>query len=56
MSKEKHEKPKGQELRILPAEMRVDSDGAIVGYAAVFGVWSEVLGWFKERIRSGAFT
>jgi HK97 family phage prohead protease len=52
---ELREKPSGIETRFLPAEMRVASDGAIEGYAAVFGVWSEVLGWFRERIRAGAF-
>ena len=44
------------ERRYVPSEFRVDADGAIEGYAAVFDVWSEPLGWFKEKIRKGAFT
>jgi HK97 family phage prohead protease len=45
-----------KEIRYIPAEMRVDAEGRIEGYAAVFGKWSEVLGFFKERIRNGAFS
>ena len=44
-----------KEIRYCPTEMRVDQEGQIEGYAAVFGEWSEVLGFFKERIRNGAF-
>ena len=44
------------ERRYLQAqEMRIDDDGGIVGYAAVFNEWSQPLGFFKERIRPGAF-
>lgn len=45
----------GIERRYIPAEMRVDPEGKIEGYAAVFGQWSEDLGMFRERIRNGAF-
>lgn len=45
----------GIERRFGPAELRVDQTGQIEGYAAVFGVWSEDMGWFRERIRQGAF-
>ncbi len=38
-------------------ELRVDEDtGGITGYAAVFGKYSEDLGFFKEKIQEGAFT
>ncbi len=38
-------------------EFRFDADkNEITGYAARFGVWSEDLGGFKEKIRQGAFT
>ena len=37
-------------------EFRFDADkNEITGYAARFGVWSEDLGGFKERIKQGAF-
>ena len=40
-------------------ELRIKDDGddesIITGYAARFDVWSEPLGFFKERIRPGAF-
>ncbi len=33
-----------------------DEEGnTLTGHAARFGVWSEDLGWFKEKIRQGAF-
>lgn len=44
------------ERRYFPAEMRVDSQGRIEGYAAVFNELSEVLWGFREIIRHGAFT
>lgn len=47
--------PVGVETRYLQTEMRVEQDGRIEGYAAVFGQWSEILGWFRERIQRGAF-
>ena len=47
---------RGIERRYVPAEMRVDDDGGIEGYAAVFNELSVNLGGFKERIRPGAFT
>ena len=40
------------------AEIRVDSsNGApkIIGYAAVFDVWTDIGGLFKERVKQGAF-
>lgn len=45
----------GLEQRTQPAEMRVDGQGRIEGYAAVFDEWSVELGGFRERIRAGAF-
>ena len=44
-----------REIRYFPAEMRVDQEGQIEGYAAVFNQWSEIMWSFKERIRPGAF-
>lgn len=43
------------ERRFFETEMRMDTEGRIEGYAAVFGVWSVDLGGFRERIRPGAF-
>ena len=41
---------------ISASELRADEDKMeITGYAAMFGVYSEKLGFFKERIRQGAF-
>ena len=45
----------GIERRYIPAEMRVDAEGRIEGYAAVFDQWSQVMWSFKERIKKGAF-
>lgn len=43
------------ERRFLPiGEMRVDQEGSIEGYAAVFNQWAD-LGFFREKIRKGAF-
>ena len=40
----------------VDVELRVDDDeGGITGYAAVFNKWSQDLGYFKEKIRQGAF-
>lgn len=44
----------GVERRFLPAEFRVDQEGSIEGYAAVFDQWAD-LGWIKEKVRRGAF-
>lgn len=53
---------KGKETKMIErryikaTELRVDEDGnTITGYGAVFGVWSSTLGFFKEKIRKGAF-
>ena len=46
------------ERRAYPVELRVTKgeDGPMIeGYAAVFDVWSEDLGGFRERVRPGAF-
>jgi uncharacterized protein len=43
------------ERRYIQAELRADKQGRIEGYAAVFGVLSQDLGGFRERIRHGAF-
>lgn len=44
----------GVERRFLPVEFRVDPDGSIEGYAAVFDQWADV-GFFMEKVRRGAF-
>ncbi len=48
------------ERRCLPtAELRIDDKETtpkIIGYAAVFNIWTDIYGWFKESIRPGAFT
>lgn len=50
----------GHELRsvVLPVERRAEGDGLgmVAGYAAVFGEWADVGGWFEETIARGAFT
>lgn len=46
----------GIERRFLHAEMRVEGDGTIEGYASVFNQWSEDLGGFREMVRRGAFS
>jgi HK97 family phage prohead protease len=46
------------ERRCLPtSEVRIDGDSApkITGYAAVFDVWADIGGWFREKIKPGAF-
>jgi len=48
-----------RETRCLPsAELRLAGDEKapkIEGYAAVFNVWADIGGWFRESIRPGAF-
>lgn len=50
----------GPELRSLvaPVERRAAEDGKITvaGYAAVFGEWADIGGWFEETVARGAFT
>lgn len=43
------------ERRFFKTEMRMDGQGRIEGYAAVFNQWSVDLGGFRERIRTGTF-
>ena len=45
------------ERRYMPAELRIEGDEApkITGYAAVFDVWADIGGWFREKIAPGAF-
>ncbi len=43
------------ERRYMPMEFRIDEEGIIEGYAAVFNQWSADLGGFIEMIRPGAF-
>ena len=45
----------GVERRFVTVEFRADDEGIIEGYAAVFDQWSEDLGFFREKIRQGAF-
>lgn len=45
----------GFEYRCRSTEMRVDGEGRIEGYAAVFDEWSVELWGFREKIRKGAF-
>lgn len=46
-----------KEVRTVPIELRVEGGESpkITGHAAVFDKWSEDLGGFREKIRSGAF-
>jgi HK97 family phage prohead protease len=47
---------RGKHVR-LPAEVRADDDGILVeGYAAVFNEETDIGGFFRERIESGAFS
>jgi len=45
------------ERRYMPSELRIEGDGSpkITGYAAVFDVWADIGGWFREKIAPGAF-
>ena len=45
------------ERRYLPAELRIEGEESpkITGYAAVFDVWTDIGGWFREKIAPGAF-
>jgi len=56
----KKDKEEIREVRMLAAsELRVSRDGdnppKITGYAAVFNSLSDDLGWFREKIKPGAF-
>ena len=57
--KEKKYMKKELERRYIPykfTELRADDEkGVIYGYGARFNVWSSQLGYFKEKIRPGAF-
>jgi HK97 family phage prohead protease len=47
---------RGKHVR-LPAEVRADDDGILVeGYAVVFNEETDIGGFFRERIESGAFS
>ncbi len=50
----------GPELRSLvaPVERRAAGEGTVTvaGYAAVFGEWADIYGWFEETVARGAFT
>jgi uncharacterized protein len=39
----------------LRTEEREDSAPVIKGYAAVFNQWADIGGWFREKIKPGAF-
>jgi HK97 family phage prohead protease len=43
------------ETRTVKAELRAEPEFVIEGYAALFDAWSEQLGFFKEKIKPGAF-
>ena len=44
------------ETRAVSTEFRFDeAENLLVGYAAKYGVWSQPLGGFRERIKVGAF-
>jgi HK97 family phage prohead protease len=48
-----------KETRFFNPEFRAFSDDGqkcIAGYAAVFDMWSDDLGWFREKIQRGAFS
>lgn len=51
--------PDGPELRSLvrAVERRAGDDGkvTVAGYAAVFGEWADISGWFQETVARGAF-
>ena len=49
------EKKKAKHPKVITAEeFRFDEDGnTISGYAARFNVWSEDLGYFREKIKKG---
>jgi uncharacterized protein len=56
----KTNKPDGHEIRALaaPVEIRAAADGTppmAFGYAAPFNVWTDIGGYFRERIAPGAF-
>lgn len=44
------------ERRYIPSEFRIDEQGRIEGYSAVFNQPSEDLGGFREFVRPGAFS
>jgi len=45
-----------QERRNYPIQFRIDPENKkIIGYASVFNQWSEDLGYFKEKVKRGAF-
>lgn len=45
----------GLQVREATPDAKDGSIGTLTGYAAVFGAWSEDLGGFREKIRTGAF-
>ena len=53
----------GREIRAIDSRLErraaagdTDGPGTAIGYAALFNVWTDVGGYFRERVAPGAFT